>query len=50
MKGRKSAALPGIVMAAVAVEDDCEFGEEVRKYLIRCGLIIKNEDGKYEAC
>jgi len=52
MKGRKSAALPGIVMAATnkKFEDDSEFGAEVRKYLLRCGLIIKKEDGTYEAC
>lgn len=50
MKGRKSATLPGIIMAAIAIEDDYEFGVEVRRYLIRCGLIIKKEDGTYEAC
>ena len=50
MKGRKSAALPGIIMAAVAIEDDSEFGAEVRKYLIRCGYLKINEDGNYEAC
>ena len=50
MKGRKSAALPGIIMAAVAITDDYDFGVEVRKYLLRCGLIIMKGDGTYEAC
>ena len=50
MKGRKTAALPGIIMAAEEIEDDYAFGVEVRKYLLRCGLIIEKEDGTYEAC
>ena len=50
MKGRKTAALPGIIMAACAIDDDADLGREVRIYLERCGYIKKNEEGKYEAC
>jgi hypothetical protein len=50
MKGRKTAVLPGILMAAEALVDDCELGAEVRRYLIRAGYLKINEDGNYEAC
>jgi len=51
MKGRKTAVLPGIVMAAIEFEDDDEkLGAEVKMYLERGGYIRKGVDGKYEAC
>jgi hypothetical protein len=50
MKGRKTAVLPGILMAAEAKKDDCEFGKEVRTYLLRAGYLKINEEGNYEAC
>lgn len=50
MKGRKTAVIPGILKAAIAKKDDCEFGREVRIYLIRGGYIKMNEEGNYEVC
>ena len=50
MKGRKTAVLPGIVYAAIEFPDDCDFGAEVRKYLIRTGYIKKGVNETYEAC
>jgi len=50
MKGRKTAVVPGILMAALHFEDDEEFGAEVRKFLEKGGFIKKGKDGKYEAC
>ncbi len=44
MKGRKTATIPGIIMAAVAIEDDDKFGYEVKIYLKRHGDIRGRKD------
>ena len=49
-KGRKGAVWPGILLAAIYRADDCDFGEEVRRLLVRGGFIKETEDGTYETC
>ena len=50
VKGRKSAALTGIVQASLSIEDLYELGEFVINHLVRCGYLRKKKDGSYEAC